>query len=211
MKFEVLQQAEDLQLLDVVELRLAAGLAYDDVSVDEDLLAFGLRAAARIASSCMVAKDGVIPPTLRLERLRDTFRLKSPQVSLHLSRRALDEIVSLTEDGVALSSEADFEVDAGGRLVRLHNDVEACWSCSKVIIEYYAGYEVVPDALKAVTSQLVAKYWSDRGADRSEKSLNIPGLIATERWVDATADNEMPADLMQALVDGGFVDRAMVL
>jgi hypothetical protein len=209
--FEVLQQADDYQLLSDEERRVAIGLAYDDDSRDEELEAMGLRVAARITSACAVAIDGIVQPTLRLERVRDTFRLKSGQAALYLSRRPVMSISGLTEDGVVLTEGADFEINVTtGKVTRLRSDTETCWSCAKVVVEYDAGYEIVPDALKAIAAQLLATYWDTRGIDPMEKSLNIPGVIATERWVDSGADGQLPTELMTALIDGGFVNRLMV-
>jgi hypothetical protein len=43
-----------------------------------------------------------------------------------------------------------------------------------------------------------------------EKSLDIPDVISVQRWVDAGADAQMPAAIMNALIAGGYVYRTMV-
>lgn len=209
--FQIIQAADDLNLLTIEELRVAVGLSSTDGSQDQALEVLGLRVAARIAAACVVPSDGVKPPTLRLEGITETFRLNGAKASLSLSRRPVEGITSLSEDGTTLTQDVDFEVNAAtGKLTRLVNDVESLWTCSKVVVEYDAGYDVVPDALKAVAAELAGTYWADRGADPMEKRLDIPGVISTERWVDRDADSQIPGDLMRSLIDGGFVNRLMV-
>lgn len=209
--FEVVTPAGDLNLLTVEELRVAIGLESDDGSQDEKLEALGNRVSSMIASACQVVKDGVNPPTLLLEGCVDIFRLKCSQRAIFLSRKPIYQIVSVTSAGSSLSEDVDFEVDkASGKLIRLCDDSETCWEAGKVIVEYDAGFDRVPEDLKAIAVQLAGGYWADDGVDPMEKRLSIPGIVDIERWVDATADPQMPSDIMKALIDGGYVNRVMV-
>jgi hypothetical protein len=209
---EVIVPADDLNLLTIEELRTAVGLAIDDPSQDEKLEPLGLRVAAMIAATCNVPSDGVSPPTLPNEDLKETLRITSSTATITLSRRPIGAITSLVSAGSALTRDVDYEVDsASGQLLRLYNDQPSCWACGKLVIEYDAGFETVPDGLKAIAAQLAGGYWADDGVDPMEKSLDIPDVIATTRWVDAGADPQMPADILNALIQGGYVNRALVL
>lgn len=209
--FEVTAPAGDLNLLTIEELRVAVGLASDDDAQDARLETLGKRVSSMISAACLVVRDGSSPPTLLLEGCRDTFRLKCSQSFLQLSRKPVYQMVSVTAGGSLLVQDVDYEVDiASGKLIRLSGDSETCWAACKTVVEYDAGLDPVPEDLKAIAAQLAGGYWADDGADPMEKKLSIPGVIDIERWVDAGADSQMPADIMQRLIDGGYVNRAMV-
>lgn len=210
---QVIVPADDLNLLTIEELRVAVGLESDDDSQDEKLETLGLRVSSMITSACYVAKGGSNPPTLLYESLIETFRLTNcTHAKLFLSRRPVAAITSLSEAGVVLTQDTDFEVDeASGTLTRLSGDNESVWQPGKIVVEYDAGFETVPDDLKAIAAQLAGGYWADDGADPQEKRLDIPGVIETERWVDSDADPQMPKEILNALIAGGYVNRAMVL
>jgi len=207
--FQVLVPADDLNLLTEAELRLATGVA---TGSSTEMQALGKRVSSMITSACQVAKDGVNPPTLMLEQCRDTFRLVCAQRGLFLSRKFVSAMVSVTVNGSALTKDVDYELDAaGGKLTRLSGDNVTFWEAGKIVVEYNAGFEEVPDDLKAIAAELAGGYWADNGIDPMEKSLSIPDVIAVERWVDASADPQMPKDIMNALINGGYVNRAMIL
>lgn len=209
---QVIVPADDLNLLTIEELRVAVGLAADDVSQDEKLRPLGLRVSAMITSSCNVASDGTSPPTLLNEDLTETIRNTGSPARITLSRRPIGAITSLVEAGVPLSRDVDYEADpASGQLLRLRGDMPWCWEPGKIVIEYDAGFETAPDGLKAIAARLAGGYWADDGIDPMEKSLEIPDVIATTRWVDAGADPQMPQDIFNALIQGGYVNRTMVL
>lgn len=209
--FRVIQPADDLGLLSIEELRAVVGLADTDYSQDERLETLGKRVSSMITSACMVVKDGVNPPTLLLERCVDSYRMKCSQQAIYLSRRPIYQIVSVTVAGSALMQDVDYEVDpASGKLTRLCGDDESWWLAGKTVVEYDAGFETVPDNLKALAAQLAGGYWADDGVDPMEKSLNIPGVVSIERWVDASADPQMPKEIMDGLLAGGYVNRTMV-
>ncbi|MEY9466293.1 hypothetical protein ABH973_006706 [Bradyrhizobium ottawaense] len=210
--FQVTQPAADLNLLTIEELRVAVGLASTDDSQDDKLETLGKRVSAMITSACMVVKDGVNPPTLLLEGCVESWRLKCEQQGLYLSRRPIFQMVSVTVGASVLTQDIDYEVDAAsGKLVRLCGDNETWWASGRTIVEYDAGYDTVPEDLKAIAAQLAGGYWADDGVDPMEKKLSIPGVVDIERWVDAGADSQMPQEIMQRLLDGGYVNRNMVL
>lgn len=210
--FEVTAPAADINLLTLEELRAAVGLASGDDSQDEKLETLGKRVSSMITAACRVAKDGSNPPTLLLEGCTESFRLKCSQPALYLSRRPVYQMISVTEAGTALDQDVHYEVElASGKLTRLSGDDVTCWPAGRIVIEYDAGYATVPEDLKAIAAQLAGGYWADDGVDPMEKRLSIPGIVDIERWVDADANPQMPSDVMQALIDGGYVNRVMVL
>lgn len=210
--FEVTSTAADLNLLTLEELRVAVGLASDDDSQDEKLETLGKRVSSMITAACQVAKDGINPPTLLLEGCTESFRLKSSQAALYLSRRPVYQMISVTEAGTALDQDVHYEVEpASGKLTRLSGDDVACWPAGRIVVEYDAGFSVVPEDLKAIAAQLAGGYWADDGIDPMEKRLKVDGVVELERWVDADANPQMPKDIIQALLDGGYVNRTMVL
>jgi hypothetical protein len=209
---EIVSAVSDLNILTIEELRVAVGLDADDTSQDDRLETLGLRVAAMITSACQVAKGGLVPPTLLQEGCVETFRLTSTSQWLFLARRPIFQMVSVTEGSSTLQQDVDYEVDpASGQLTRLSGDHTSTWACGKVVVEYDAGYDPVPDDLKAIAAQLAGGYWADDGVDPMEKKLEIPNLISTERWVDSDADAQMPKEIFQALLNGGYVNRNMVL
>lgn len=212
MSFEVTSPAPDLNILTVEELRAAVGLASDDDSQDVKLETLGKRVSSMITAACHVAKDGINPPTLLLEGCIDSYRLKCSQHALYLSRRPIYQMISVTEAGSVLEQDVHYEVEtASGKLTRLSGDDVICWPAGRIVIEYDAGFPAVPEDLKAIAAQLAGGYWADDGVDPMEKRLRVDGVVELERWVDASANPQMPKDIMQALLDGGYVNRAMVL
>jgi hypothetical protein len=209
--FQVVTPASDLSLLTVEELRVAVGRALGDASQDAALATLGSRVTAMITKACRVNSDGVNPATLLLEGCRDSFRLVSSSPYLYLSRRPVQQVTSITEAGADLAEDVDFEIDAaGGRLIRLCSDAESTWRRGRIVVEYDAGFDPVPDDLKAIAAQLAGGYWADNGADPMEKSLSIPGVIETTRWVDQNANGQMPSEVFDALNAGGYVNKVMV-
>jgi len=209
--FRVTEPADDLNLLSMSELRIAVGLASGDNSQNARLELLGDRVSSMITAACRVARDGVNPPTLLLETCSDSWRLSCAREALYLSRRPVTRIVSLTASGSPLVRDVDYELDAAsGKLARLSGDRECWWQAGLVSVEYDGGFEEVPPDLKAIAAQLAGGYWADDGVDPLEKRVSIPGVMDVERWVDSSADPQMPADILNALTVGGYVNREMV-
>ena len=217
----VTEVAGDLQLLTQAELRVAAGLASSDSSQDTALATYGLRAAAALAAACGVAKAGYdasylaespvlrgeAPRTLKAETLSEKFRVKSAgqNKTLYLSRWPVLEIVSVTEDTSELTSE-DWDLDIPeASLTRVSGNATMFWPAGRVTVEYAAGYDTIPEDLKGYAARLVSLYYQSDGEDPNEKSVEIPGVIKIDRWVDTTAsDNIVPDDIMAGVTRDGF-------
>lgn len=196
--FVVSAPAGDIALLSIAELRATVGAT--DGSKDAALTALGKRVAASITAACRVAPSGVTPPTLRLETIVETFRLKSRQNCLILARRPVVEITSAVEDGVTLGAD-EYEVDAAsGMLYRLSSDVRICWPGCKIVVTYSAGWQTVPDDLKLAAVKLAGVFWSEgERIDPNLKSVDIPGVISKEYWVAPSSDTLVPQEVLDLL------------
>lgn len=181
-------------LLTEAEARLAIGDASTDVI---DLIA---RVSAMIVRACNVRSAAATPPTLRSEAVSDTFRLKSSQDVLVLSRRPVTVISSVVENGTTLDAE-DYDLEAeSGLLKRLSDDAETCWPACKIVVSYTAGWETVPDDLKVAAMKLAAALHSEGArADPGLKRESIPGVIDREWWVGPSDDPLIPAEVMDLL------------
>lgn len=199
--------ATDLNLLTSAELRAAIGV--EDSSKDAALVTLGKRVSSTIAKACKVEADGAVPPTLRLETLTETFRLKSSHVELVLSRRPAISITSVTEDNIALTA-ADYELEKGSGILRRldGSDNPSCWAAAKIVVVYPAGWQTVPDDLKLAATKLAAAFWSEgQKIDPSLKRESIPGVIEQEWWVGPSDDPIIPQEVMDLLNAGGYVNH----
>jgi hypothetical protein len=203
----------DRSLLTLEEIRVAAGLESTDSSKDATLVPLGAYVSASITSACKVAKSGVIPPTLRLETVTETFLFKSLQKSLVLARRAVTAITSVTENNSVLSTD-DYTIDgASGILYR--SNITGCypygvygyWPCGNTVVEYSAGYATVPDDLKYAAIKFIQAENVTASRDPNLKRLRIEGVSEREYWVsDKAVTSSVPGDVMDILVRGGYVN-----
>lgn len=165
--------AEDLSLLTIDELRQAADVTGS--GSDVELTAMGLAIAAAIATECNIAvgrHDDGVPPTLRQERLTETF-WSACTGSLVLARRHNIAIVSIVEDGTALST-SDYEFDPeSGIGMRLYSDCPGTWRGQKITVVYDAGFEIVPADLKEAASDFMAINWREGQRDPLVKSERV--------------------------------------
>lgn len=208
----------DRSLLTLAELRAAIGVS--DSSKDATLVPLGDYVSAMITSACKVAKSGVIPPTLRLETVTETFLFKSLQRSLVLARRPVVDIVSVTTSGSDIS-DADFTVDAAAGVLYRSNG-EGCWiselygrcsywSCGNTVIEYSAGYEVVPADMKYAAIKFVQAENTTGSRDPNLKSLRIDGVSERQWWVPDKSSNTsaVPGEVMDILIRGGYTNTVI--
>jgi hypothetical protein len=183
-QFSVIDPAADLSLLTPEELRAAAGLPAGDTSQDDALAVYGEQVAAEIASDCAITADGINPPTLRSEHVLDVYRLDYSEKGLLLSRKHVSAVVSVTENGIILEP-TDWRLNAEtGRLVRLVNDADACWSARKIEIEYTAGFDLIPAELKAEAASRVQVKHSEGSRDPLARSIRTDIPDVESRQVD---------------------------
>lgn len=211
--FEVVTAATDLSLLSLAELRAATG---SDRSEDEATKALGKYISATLVAACRITTDGAMPATLRLESLRDTFRSGDGRTrhahvggrarSLELSRKPVIEITSVIENDAVLDP-TEFEVQkSSGLLKRLYDDRECGWPHGKIVVEYLAGWDVVPDNLKFAALRFAQLIAQQAGRDPLLKSENTPGVLAREWWVEPSREVGVPPEVMDMLNSGGFVN-----
>jgi len=199
--------ASDLNLLTPAELRAAVGV--EDSSQDAKLTTLGKRVSASLAAACRVASGGTSPPTLRLETLSETFRLKSCHKELILSRMPIVSVISVTEVDAALAVDGtDFEIEANaGMLRRLSSDEPIDWTIGKTVVVYTAGWATVPDNLKNLADKLAVVFWGEGTRDPSLGSMEIPGVISETYRYGRPDDPLIPEEIMQGLQQGGFVNN----
>jgi hypothetical protein len=178
--------AADLHLLSVDEMRAAAGVTGG--SQDAALQAMSLQIAAAITAECNIAVGAGAEPTLKEERLSETFRCVS-ESKLFLARRHNVSIVSVTVNGTALDAD-DYEVDAEvGILYRLYGDNQYWWYASKIVVVYDAGFATIPSDLKMAATDFFRLAWLEKSRDPALKSqeVDIPGVerVKTDYWVGA--------------------------
>lgn len=191
--------ATDRALLTAAEARAAIG---DDAADATKITALLNRVSSAITRTCRVPAGGAVPPTLRRETLTETFRLKSYQEHLVLSRRPIVSVTSIVEDDTTLASD-DYEINAAtGMLLRLDDSDEPSeWLAAKIVVVYVAGWETVPDDLKLAAVKLAALFWSEgERVDANLKSESIPGVIDQEFWVSPASDPLIPEEVKQLLV-----------
>lgn len=210
---EIIAPAEDTLLASIEAMRVAAGLAADDDSRDDELEAIGERVSAEIVEACAIAVGSGAEPTLRQERVAETFTLCGDEV-LILSRRHNASIVSVTENGTAVTLD-DRSLDGeAGLLERWVDGRRSCWSAREVVVTYDAGFEDVPRSLEGAVVDLVRIRLSAAAVDPLVKgvTVDVEGIesVRTDRWVGAlpgTGNVGIPADIMARLER--FVNRQM--
>lgn len=192
--FQVVTVNEDRTLLTESEAREAIRNSIADVN---DLIN---RVSAAIVRDCKVRAAAAVPPTLRSEAVSDTFRLKSAQPVLVLSRRPVTLISSVVENGETLDA-ADYEVSGdSGLLRRLSSDVETCWPACKIVVSYTAGWATVPEDLKLAAMKLAGVLHSEgERVDPNLKRVSIPGVEDREYWVAPSSDTLIPQEVMDLL------------
>jgi hypothetical protein len=201
----------DRSLLTLAELRAAAGVS--DGSQDATLIPLGNYISASITKACKVAYAGVVPPTLRLETVTETIRYRSRSSKadgIKLARRPVVEIMSVTEGGnnVAASS---YELDAAASvLYRISGHCHIRWChFGNIVVEYSAGYDIVPDDLKYAAIKFVRAEIAQGSRDPLLKRIRIEGVSEREYWVDPTKDSIVPGEVMDILVRGGYVNMVV--
>jgi len=170
--------------------------------------ALNARVSALIVKACRVASAGATPPTLRLETVTDTFRLKSSQDVLMLSRRPVVTLSSVVEAGTTLTEGTGYECDrSSGLLYRLSQDDRTCWSSGLIVVTYSAGWQTVPQDLRELARKLATMISSESGRDASLGGMEIPGVVSETYRFGRPDDPLIPAEIMEGLQRGGYVNR----
>ena len=113
------------------------------------------------------------------EALRQTERLASPLDVLVLQRDLGVVVTSVTEDGLALSTN---EYERGGVLLyRLREGIRVPWIARTVVLEYQAGFllpDEAPPALERACLDLLAGLWHGQGRDPAVRNETTEGVGA---------------------------------
>lgn len=199
---KVVSPADDLSLLDIEGLRIAAGLAADDVARDDELTPLGLRLSAEIVSACRVAVANGGEPTLRREGLEETFRYPRT-ASLMLSRRHQVEVAEIVVNGQVLDAELYWTDEESG-ILRLVSG--GSWFSSLVVVTYEAGFDEVPADLKGAVADLARVRLSEASRDPLVRgqSSEVPGVLTerTDFWVGSVPGGKatgLPSQVMSQL------------
>jgi hypothetical protein len=206
-------------LLTTAEAKAALGIT--DSLRDDDIDRAVARISAAIYRACNLRTDGVTPPTLLSEALKESFRLdwSWTRGPLQLSRRRVTELV-ISEAGGAIDP-ATYDLDrAAAQLWRLDGSGAInYWTAGSVVVEYTAGFIEVPDDLKLAAETWLRTLWRDSYDEPSTisdpmiKVEEIPGVRRIERWVSdmnasaASTTTMVPANVQSVLVDGGYIER----
>jgi hypothetical protein len=196
--------ADDHALAPIEAMRAAAGVADD--SRDDELEALSLRISAEIVDACDVAVGEGAEPTLRKERLTETFSGHHDD-ALILSRRHNVEIVSVTEDGVTATLDARSLESEKGLLYRWIDGRKSFWNAREIVIVYDAGFDTVPPGLVGVVTDMARIRLSEASADPLVKAVtvDVEGIdsVRTDRWVgglpSGKSNGGLPPDIMARL------------
>lgn len=189
--------AGDPNLLSVEEMRAAVGVTGS--GSDAALLILNGRVSRAIAAHCRVASAGIAVPTLRQETLTETFRTGMSREKVILSRRPIVSVTSIVEDGETLTG-ADYEIDpSSGILTRLEDDEPACWSWSKIVVVYVAGWATVPDDIKLAASKLASEIYTVGTRDPNLKRIEVAGVEEREFFYGTQNDPLISQEMQELL------------
>lgn len=182
--FTVSVPAADRALFTSADVSAALGAAA--VTSETDTLI--LQISDMISRECRIAVDGVTPPTLRRETIVETVRMVRSERALALSRRFVDAVSSITENGVALVG-ADYEIDkTAGVLRRLDDDGNIIdWPQSIVVCTYTAGFDTVPTDLKLAAIRVIQEQLSASARDPLLRGETVEGIGRFDYWVNGGA------------------------
>lgn len=200
-RFTVTTQATELSLLNIAELRAAAGVT--DNSQDARLLGLGRGASTALARQCCIVDDGVYPPTLLRETCTEVFRWTGCG-PLALARRPVTSVTSVAVDGVLIDP-ADYEIVGGRNLWRLSSDAISSWAAGKITVVYVCGWEPAPYDLKQAASKLVTALNAEMARDPNLKREDIPGVIEREWWVSEKDNPLMSQEILDLIAP--YVER----
>lgn len=138
------------------------------------------------------------------ETVSEQFRLTCRRDKLMLARVPVDTITSVTVDGTALESDG-YEIDkTTGFLYRLSGDCRTCWTGSKIVVVYSAGFTLLtelPYDIERAAIDLVKRRYFARSRDASLRSVDVPDVIEEQYWggQNAPTVGGLPEDIARSL------------
>lgn len=171
----VVTRAPDRRLATAADVR--AEMKLSGTPSDNELNGLIAQASDLIAGSCGGRVFG-------REALREIFRPVGPLQPLILRRDTVIAVTSIAADGVQLTADADFELEArSGLLYRLAGDARSPWRSRKITVEYSAGWLLpsqegcdLPSDVRRVCIERVVRMLGARGRDpniRSEGAQDV--------------------------------------
>lgn len=108
-------------------------------------------------------------------------------------------MVSVVEDGSTITA---WEVYCNpGHLYRLDgSSAVAAWAGALVVVDYEAGFELIPEDVQGACLQWLSARWNTRGRDPMLRSQTIPDVVAETYYVDTT-QSAMPSEVQQTLIN----------
>lgn len=91
-----------------------------------------------------------------------------------LARWPITAVIGLTLDGVDVTADLSWKIQAGGGLTRWKDHRPVPWPRGALVVEYDAGHATAPDDIQAATIELV-RQWFDRDRDPTVKSTSYNG------------------------------------
>ncbi len=136
-----------------------------------------------------------------MESVEETFRdIECNAVTL--ARYPIISVDTVRENGVELAP-ADIDCDfASGLIYRLSNNRRSAWCTPLLVIEYYSGYESVPDVVKRATLNLTRLMYAQANRDPTLRSLELPDVATESFWSGAVPGEPgaaLPADIAAML------------
>jgi hypothetical protein len=123
-----------------------------------------------------------------LETVVETFRVTSCTQRLILSRYPVTAIVSIVENGTALTAD-QYEIDLqAGIIERLASNCVTRWGSGKTIVTYSAGFHLpddAPEGVERATILLVKQYAASGDRDPMIRSESIEGAGSTDYFSGA--------------------------
>jgi hypothetical protein len=107
-----------------------------------------------------------------------------------------DLVLIVSEDGTAVAA-AEWEANrSAGTLYRLDSAAGvSAWSGSLVVVDYDAGFDVIPEDLQAAALEWMGVRWATRGRDPALRSLSIPDVVAETYFDPAAASSGAAAGM----------------
>ncbi len=199
--------AASRRLVTAAEVRaIIASPAGDDATLEVFIDAV----SAGGAKYCGLAADiaGTIP-TFASEIVRATWAARSDcgyrsDVLLLPWRTPVTAIGAVTEGGVALTEDTDYQLLGGAMLQRLSGGVPTNWASTAIVVPYTAGWDLPTDAppdLKMAVIEQVKTMYLARSRDqtlRSESTERVGSATYSVAGGDSIEDNGLMVQVASA-------------
>ena len=142
-RIKVLQEAEDISLVTLFDLKTALGFDQSDTTKDDQLELLIKWSSGEIATLC----NRVFAQETIEETFRDTNGMTG---DLYLSHYPIKQISSVTDNDAVLTEDIDFEVDVRPGKI---SSLTGSWT-GPVVVSYVGGYELPFDGSSTTASAI---------------------------------------------------------